>query len=229
MELANDTANPAIAIALASLEKHQTTMVLDTTVVALEAALRRHIVDAGVHPLLVVLLDKFSELRLCIAQGTVLTLTHVATVLHGLEERLTVRIVIANPRTTSRRFNLISGQQGKSARSLHGSAIVRVKDESARLDVMLFNCILKELHCIFSTLRIENVSMDDVSAVDVNDRKHVVKTLLMIGIFKVGVVPRPDLIGAGSFETGWLVTFYRLTSAIPANIDVTLSEDAING
>lgn len=66
LELANDTANPAIA--LASLKKHQTTMVLDTTVVALEAALRRHIVDAGVHPLFVVLLDKFSELRLCIAK-----------------------------------------------------------------------------------------------------------------------------------------------------------------
>lgn len=59
---------------------------------------------------------------------------------------------------------------------------------------MLCNRILKELHSIFSTLRIENVSMDDVSTVDVHDRKHVVKTLLMIGIFKAGDVPRPDLI-----------------------------------
>ena len=59
---------------------------------------------------------------------------------------------------------------------------------------MLSNRILKELHCIFSTLQIENVSMDNVSAVDVHNRKHVVKTLMMIGIFKVGDVPRPDLI-----------------------------------
>ena len=94
---------------------------------------------------------------------------------------------------------------------------------------MLPNRILKELHCIFSTLLIEHINMDDVSAVDVHDRKHVVKTLLMISLFKVGDVPRPDLIRPGSFETGWHVTFYRLTSAIPANIDVMLSEDAING
>ena len=62
-----------------------------------------------------------------------------------------------------------------------------------------------------------------------NNSHHGISTIKSDYPFKVGVVPRPDLIGAGSFETGWLVTFYRLTSAIPANIDVTFSEDAING
>ena len=71
--------------------------------------------------------------------------------------------------------------------------------------------------------------MDDVSAADVHDRKHVVKTLLMIGIFKAGDVPRPDLISPVASKLVGFVTFYRLTSAIPANIDAMLSEDAING
>lgn len=60
-------------------------MSLDTVVQPLETTLRRHIINARMYLLLVILFDKFMKFDLSIFQRVVLSLAHVAAIFHGLK------------------------------------------------------------------------------------------------------------------------------------------------
>ena len=83
---------------LSGLLEHHASCLANRCIRATKTRPRGYVVNAAVHPLLVVLLRKCSQSLFAFLKAVIVAFTHVASVLHGFEQRLAVGVIVADPR-----------------------------------------------------------------------------------------------------------------------------------